>query len=146
MKFKPDMSESGNEPVADGVYSLVVSGNPTIRLSKGEKTTGLAYVTFQLNLTGGASGPPIFERVFISGKQAWRFAALCKALGLSDAEVKTMDIEAAGEVTAEKDVECKLLVGGTAWNPNGKIITVILSTEEGRGEYGPRNRIKKFAA
>lgn len=144
MRFKPDTSETGNDPVAEGVYTLSVFGNPKVKISKGQKTAGQPYMTFQLNHVGSPGGPPVYERVFTTGKQAFRFVNLMKALGLSDAEIKDLDIETVGEPTTEADVDSILLVGGAQFQVAGKTVSALLGVEEGDGDFGPKNHIKKY--
>ena len=146
MRFKPDMSESGNEPVADGIYNLTIYGEPKIKLSKGDKTKGLPYLTFQLN-HNGSSGPPIFERVFIVGKQAWRFSNLMKQLGLTKNDISEMEVVTAdgSDPSTEQDAPASLIVQGQPFSVAGKPVTALLSTEQDE-EFGPKNRIKKYVA
>lgn len=142
-KFTPDLSETGNEPVAEGVYQLSVFGDPKLRLSKGAKTSGQPYLTFQMNHIG-AGGPPIFERVFLAGKGAFRYLNLMRALGLTENEVREAEVTTSAEPSTDEDVDATILVKGQAWSPAGKTVSVVLGIEEAQGDFAPRNNIKKF--
>lgn len=143
MRFKPDTSETGNEPIAEGVYTLAVFGNPKVKISKGEKTSGQPYLTFQLNHVG-VGGPPIFEQVFTTGKQAFRFVNLMKALGLTAQEIASIEIDTLGEPSIKDAAEATLTVDGNAFSVAGRTVTALVGIEEGQGDYAPKNRIKKY--